>query len=103
MSLLTYRIISSLWSVNNQGIIKDHGDFIGVSHRFYHGLSGSSERQHGLQQLLVWNYSAASGARRAFLVLLSGRTCSGAHPRKVQGESDGRDDEDLRTHGMVSS
>lgn len=29
--LLTYRIISSLWSVNNQGIIKDHGDFIGVS------------------------------------------------------------------------
>lgn len=31
MSLLTYRIISSLWSVNNQRIIKDHGDFFGVS------------------------------------------------------------------------
>lgn len=31
MSLSTYRIISSLWSVNNQRIIKDHGDFFGVS------------------------------------------------------------------------
>lgn len=69
MSLLTYRIISSLWSVNNQGIIKDHGDFIGVSVIFItESIMVSRDPQRG--SMAYNNYSCGTIPPLVVLVAL---------------------------------